>query len=236
MATGERPAPRQHRSCQPHATNLKVANGTKEAGWIAGEMHGVNGHRAGTHQPCVFRITEGKVQCPYCVANLPLVWRGYVPIWDRDWALRYALINEEYMLSVDAIPVGSQVVVSRAKNPISPLIIREEKHGFRALPDKPPFNKPICTRDICLLLWQNDALNRWYADHDSRNMVADVATIIKAPIVTKEEHSRNPLERLREAEEKHLRQQAEAEENAGEVINRLLKPHKNGKTGFSKPT
>lgn len=199
-------------------------------------MHGVNGHRAGTHQPCVWDLTEGKSQCPFCAAKLPLVWRGYVPLWDRDWALRYVLINQEYMLSVDAIPRGSQVVIYRAKNPISPLIIREEKHGFRALPDKPPFTTPIDMRQICQLLWQNDVVNRWYADLDSQAIKAAVATDFKLPKAVKEVPAKDQLARLAEAEAKHLREQAEGEEKAGEIINRLLKPSKNGKTVFHKPT
>lgn len=92
-------------------------------------------------------------------------WRGWVPLWDRDWCLRYVLINESYFPSVDAIPHRAQVMCSRAKNPISPMVVREESSMLRALPDRAPWSAPVKMLDICLTLWKCELLVRWYDKH-----------------------------------------------------------------------
>jgi hypothetical protein len=236
MAKGKPPDPRKKKIQQTHATYLPVASGAKEPGYKAGELFGCYGHRTSANQPCVFDITDGALQCPFCAANMDPVWRGYVPVWDRDWALRYVLVNEEYFVSVDAIPVGAQVLILRGKNKISPLVIRQEVCLTRPLPDQAPFNKPVNMFAVCQLLWKNAALNKWAAEQDARGLVADVAKVVEAPKPVAEKFAKSPIERLKEAEEKHLREQAEQEEHAGEIMNRLLKPARNGKNPFHKPT
>lgn len=223
MATGRKPASGRKKTNQPHATNLKVPNGGKEAAYKAGEMHGVNGHRTHAHQPCVWDISEGELKCPYCEAGLDLVWRGYVPLWDRDWTLRYVLVNDEYLYSVDAIPIRAQVVVTRAKNPISPIVVREEKHGFKALPDTPPFNVDMCMRDICLLLWKNELLNRWYAKTDVTQLMASLPKPIGMKMPAKVKPTDDQAAQLA----RHVAEVGEgatgADETVGAAINRMLK-------------
>lgn len=235
MHKGKAPDPRKKKIQQPHASYMKVANGTKEPGYKAGELYGCYGHRTHANQPCVYDITDGALQCAYCGAGMVAEWRGYVPVWDRDWVLRYVLVNEEYFLSVDAIPVGAQVVMARAKNPISPLVMRQETCLTRTLPNTEPFNKPVNMLDICLLLWKNQPLNEWFRKQGAKALIASVADdqAVKKQVVEKE--AKSPLQRLKEAEEKHLREQSEAEESAGEIMNRLLKPQPNGKHPFHKP-
>lgn len=170
MATGQAPDPGRKKHAHPHCTNFKVPNGTKEFGFKAGHVHGCYGHRTFAHQPCVLLITEGALQCAYCGSGLVPEWRGYVPIWDRDWTLRYAMIGETFFPSVDSIPFRAQVCLSRAKNPISPLIIREEVNLTRVLPDRSPWNEEVNTLDICLTLWQNVELAKWYAKHPPKKV------------------------------------------------------------------
>src|SRR5262245_26285969 len=161
MSTGSRPEKGSLEKRTVHATYLKVPNGGMECGYKAGEMHGVVGHRTHAHQPCVRDITKGKLECPYCAAGLQPVWRGYVPLWDRDWTLRYVLIGKEYFETVDVIPHRSQLVLTRAKNPISPIVIRQELKLVRNLPDKEPWSSPVDMEEICLTLWKNAELEQW---------------------------------------------------------------------------
>jgi hypothetical protein len=140
---------------------MKVGNGAKEACYKAGEMYGAEGHRTSAHQPCCFAITGGELQCPYCAAGLDRMWRGYLPVWDRDWTLRYALIGADHVATTDAIPHRAQMILIRAKNPISPLVAREEMCLTRALPDASPWNTPIDMELICMVLWKVPDLTRW---------------------------------------------------------------------------
>jgi len=162
MATGSRPDPKKGRTRHPHASNFKVPNGTKDHGYVAGELFGCYGHRTHAQQPCVDDVTHGALKCPYCSSGMDQVWRGYLPLWDRDWTLRYALIGEDIFESVDSVKHGEQVELSRAKNPISPLIVRPGVGLVRKLPDKAPWSVPVRMLDICLTLWQCDALTQWF--------------------------------------------------------------------------
>lgn len=161
MATGRKPARKKTDSARIYARHLKVGNGAEERGYLAGPMHGVNGHRTHAHQPCLADYTDGALQCAYCAAGLELQWRGYVPLWDRDWVLRYALVGQDVAESVDAIPHGQQVKVTRAKNPISPLVIRAEQCLTRALPTHAPYSAPVDMELICLTLWKCEQLDQW---------------------------------------------------------------------------
>lgn len=145
---------------------------------MAGQIYGCYSHRTHATQPCVEDITEGHHKCPWCKAGMVPEWRGWVPLWDRDWCLRYVLINESYFPSVDAIAHRAQVMCSRGKNPISPMVVREETTMVRALPDRAPWSSPVKMLDVCLTLWKCELLVRWYDKH---------------PLVMNEEAEKEPL-------------------------------------------
>lgn len=161
MATGKRPDPRRRKTRHPHSNNFTVKCGEKHPGYKAGEMFGCYTHRTFAAQPCIYDITNGALQCPYCAAGLIPEWRGYVPIWDRDWALRHALIGEAYFETVDVIPFHAQVELSRGKNPISPLVIRQQAGMLRELPQRDPWKLEVNMLAVCLTLWKCDALTQW---------------------------------------------------------------------------
>lgn len=235
MAKGKKPDPSKKKICQTHATYLKVPPGKKEPGYKAGEMYGCYGHRTHANQPCVFDMTDGVLQCPYCGAGLTAEWRGYVPVWDRDWTLRYVLVNEEYFFTVDAIAIGAQVVMSRAVNPISPLVIREENCLTRKLPDHEPYNKPVDMLSICQLLWKNEPLNRWFSSQKISGEMEQIAmqTAVKKP--TEAKPIEDPRERLARRQQELDAQAAEEEMRIGTTINRMDAHSKNGKHPFHKP-
>lgn len=148
---------------------MVVNNGQQERGYKAGAMHGVNGHRTHAHQPCLRDYTDGELQCPYCEAGVELQWRGYLPVWDRDWALRYVLIGRDTMESVDCIERAEQITINRAKSMRSPLIVRAETCLTRALPNKAPWSEEVNMEDICLLLWKLPVLALWVRGSRSKS-------------------------------------------------------------------
>lgn len=170
MATGKQPRKKKTDAQRLYSRTLKVPCGTEERGYMAGTPHGVNGHRTHAHQPCLADYTDGELQCPYCAAGLETIWRAYVPIWDRDWSLRHALIGQDIAESVDAIPHGHQVRITRAKNPISPLVIRAEQCLTRALPTHAPYSAPVDVELICLTLWKCDALDQWVLSRRAKGL------------------------------------------------------------------
>lgn len=164
MSKGRNPDPRRKKISSIRSTNFKVANGGKEIGYVAGEVYGVNGHFMGAHKPCLHDLTNGEVQCVYCAVNKPIEWRGYVPVWDQDYTLRHALITEDYLEAVNMIPWRARIVATRAAAQYSPLVIRAaDLPALRGLPDKAPWDVPIDIEPICRRLWQEPALDAWYA-------------------------------------------------------------------------
>lgn len=165
MASGKKPDPSRRKNNALHASYLAVKNGEKHGAYMAGELFGCYTHRTFAAQPCVSDLTNDEIECPYCKAGQVPEWRGYVPLWDRDWTLRYVLISEELFASVDVIPFHGRVSVSRAKNPISPVVIREEAMLVRDLPQRAPWKDAVAMLPICLTLWKNAALTAWFSNH-----------------------------------------------------------------------
>ncbi len=154
-------------------------------------MYGCYGHRVHAHQPCLFRLTKGELNCKLCAANIALEWRGYVPIWDRDFTLRHALISEDYHESVDMIPFRAQVILTRDKPRMSPLVIRAgDIATFRSLPEKLPWSKEIDMYAVARVLWKNAEVDAWYSSTSGRQLsavgeanpldVADMSPMIRA--------------------------------------------------------
>jgi hypothetical protein len=162
MATGKRPQKKTGGMRHAHAQYLTVKNGEKHTCTKAGEIFGCPGHRTYAHQPCPFALTDGALQCAFCAAGVETVFRAYVPMWDLDWALRYVLIGEDIFDSVDAIPFRSPVHCLRAKNPIAPLIVRQVVSQEREPPDREPWNKPVNMLAVCLTLWKDGPLMKWF--------------------------------------------------------------------------
>lgn len=170
MGSGKKPDPRRKKFQAPHSTYLKVECGKTYGGWSAGEYYGCYAHRVGNTKPCCANITDDAMECPYCVSGMEAVWRAWVPVWDVDWTLRHVLIGEEIAPSVDAIPFRAKVSLSRHKNPISPMVVREDaKSVNRELPAVLPWAWPVPMLAVCLVLWDIPALTRWCED---KNLLA----------------------------------------------------------------
>lgn len=163
MSTGKKPDPQRKKSSAPHSTYLKVDNGKKVGAYLAGELYGCYTHRTHSAQPCVSSITDDVLTCALCAGGLIPEWRGYVPLWDADWTLRHVLINEEYYESVNAISFRAKVAVSRDRNKISPLVIREEVMLTREIPNRAPWAAPVKMLSVCLVLWKNAELSNYFA-------------------------------------------------------------------------
>lgn len=181
MARGKKPDPSRKKNCAPHSNYFKCDNGKKLGAYIAGEMYGCETHRTFATQPCVASITDDALPCVMCQGGLIPEWRGYVPLWDCDWTLHHALINKDYCETVDCIPHRAKVSVSRAKNPISPLVIRDEPMLTRELPNRAPWSLKVNMLAVCLTLWKNPDLVRWF--EINRPDELKIETEVVAPVV-----------------------------------------------------
>ena len=222
MSKGKAPDPKRRRKTHAHASYLAVKCGQKEAGYKAGELYGCYTHRTFAAQPCVADITNGELKCAWCASQMISEWRGYVPVWDRDWTLRYVLIGEDYYESVNAIPLHAQIAISRAKNPISPLVVREELSMTRKLPDRPPWKEPVDMLEICLTLWQQDALTRWILSHRE---APNAAEEVKQPEAAAEKKPRlKGAAAMKAYEEKEAKRLENMDARFVKIVDGIFKP------------
>jgi hypothetical protein len=223
MSKGQKPDPRRKKTSTPSASYWRVPNGGKEIGYLAGQVYGCYGHRVNHHKPCLIELTGGEVACPWC-GVMDVEWRGYVPVWDQDWTLKYCLIPEDYLESVDMIPHRARIVGTRAPAKMSPIVIRTaELPSLRPLPDRVPYTVEIDMYAIARKLWKIPALDAWYA----RTQVVDNGRSVGAPPLDPSDFSvmnKAAVNRVNEMEETRLRnEQAARDHAAGKPLN-----HTNG--------
>ena len=161
MATGRKPDPRKRKTVHQHSEYLPVPNKTKAGGWKAGEVYGLYCHHAGHTRPCLDDVTKGALECPLCTARFDLIYRAYMPLWDREYQLRHVLIGEDFFEAADRIPFRHPLTLARDANKRSPLRVSDEPMMVRVLPDGPPWDKPVDMLSICLTLWKDDVLSKW---------------------------------------------------------------------------
>lgn len=161
MTTGRRPDPKRRKNKAPYSRYLKVEAGKSYGGWMAGEVFGCYSHRSGETKPCRANVTEDALKCPFCEAQQDAVWRGWVPLWDEDWNLRHAVINEDQLPTVEVIDFRAKIVLSKDKNPASPTTVREKVQVNRELSTDAQFLTPVVMLDVCLTLWKDSALAIW---------------------------------------------------------------------------
>lgn len=63
-------------------TRLKVPPKSKQTGFLAGDIHGLDCHVLGATKPCLKALIGPDATCPLCnpLKPNPVAWRGYVPL------------------------------------------------------------------------------------------------------------------------------------------------------------
>ena len=77
--------------------------------------------------------------------------------------MRHVLIGEDMFEAVDRIPFRHPLTLSRKASMRSPLTVSDEPMMVRAVPESTPWDKPVNMLAICLTLWKDDDLSRWFA-------------------------------------------------------------------------
>lgn len=145
---------------------LSVPNGGSAVAFMAGRPFGVYCHAVGKRsKPCRLLTTDGALSCAYCCKEKP-VWRGYVPLYSREYVRSFVVISEDYNEAVCEIPRFEQVKLFRAKVVTAPVVIRAE--NWRTTP-LPPSQTREAEPDMlpCLLrLWKDEELAAWHRKSD----------------------------------------------------------------------
>lgn len=185
---------------------VKLGPGDSWKGWMAGPMVEVNCHHRGGSHPCRHLFTCGKLKCADCKDGLPILWRGYMPLWDENGSRWYTVIGERYREGALALKFleyvrvwkmesrGNAVRVDSAsvKAPAPTAAIRERE--------------PADLTDFLLLVWKDRPLAQWLEAHPPKEPKLDA---LSADVSMADAMKEVVVNRLKEREQEKL-----AEKNA----------------------
>lgn len=203
---------------------LPIGNGRREVGFLAGPVCGVFTHYSGGSKPCRDRATNGKLACPYCADRWDPVWRGAVPIYDREYVRRWLWITEDYFEAVSEIPLHAQVSISREKDTHAPAVIRPDNWRLSALPVSKDRAAPVDLMPFLLrVLWKDHELFSFAAkEEEQATATATAKSEVTAPLA-------GALARIAEREARDRAEREREEKKIGDTFNRLTNGTSNGK-------
>lgn len=113
--------------------------------WLAGPVKGVWTHHANkVSKPCWRRITNGKLECPWC-GKIKLRNIGYLPTWSYPEALqRVIIVCQTTMRPLVGLPVGTPLAATQAnmRNQPAPCRVNDvesmKSHTWKKLRQQPP--------------------------------------------------------------------------------------------------
>lgn len=105
---------------------VKMEPGSSFPAWIAGPMIGVDGHWDFSHKPCLKSLTDGKLPCKYCQAEMKLRWMGYLPLYDAHLRQIVVGIGPDMEPSVSRLECHATVRVKKGRRPKDPIIIEHQ--------------------------------------------------------------------------------------------------------------
>lgn len=165
MSISKDPRPGPRKNGHHHWDYLGCENGKSEVGYKAGPTCGVYVHDGRPSKPCRKEMTNGEITCPYCLTEDEPRWKGYVPIYDRDYQRRFCIISQGVRESVAEIPLHGQVRISRAKSSKASIIIRAEIWTPKALPLGDGRSAAADIEPVLFTIWNDAVLRDWYALH-----------------------------------------------------------------------
>lgn len=145
---------------------LPVPNGAQAVGWIAGPTVGVWSHHRGGTKPCRHTMSDSALSCGLCADGEPPVWRGYVPLYDRDYCRRFVLISEDYEEAVRELTLHAPVKLQRGKGSREPVTIRFEQWRVQPLALGEGRNAAADITPFLLRMWKDAELEQWYYSRD----------------------------------------------------------------------
>jgi hypothetical protein len=159
MIRSQKPAPGGRGKGVPKWDYLPVANGKYELAFMAGPPCGCWTHHLYGTKPCKRMMTEGKLRCAFCEEKYEPVWRGAVPLYDREYTRRFVWITEDYYESTCEIKLHDMVKLTRDKLEKSPVVIRAEPWRTTPIPITPAREKAADLMPFLVrILWKDQEL------------------------------------------------------------------------------
>ena len=141
---------------------LSVPNGSQAVGFKAGRCFGCHVHFIGGSKPCRQRITKGALQCAYCLMGQESAWRGYCPLYTREYQRKYVMIPEDLKEVWDEIADHAQIVLTRPRSSKAPIIPQAKLWRTEPLPPAESREGEIDLLPNLLRAWKDAELAAWH--------------------------------------------------------------------------
>lgn len=141
---------------------LKLSAGEVAKGWKAGPAVGVDCHYFGRTKPCIRKITNGALPCPCEIQTVKVGWVGYMPYFSEHGVRMVALFGRESHESVDRIPFGGAVKISKGKYDSAPVMIVLDTWTTAPCPWVKPLKAELEIRPWLLNLWGIQELKEYF--------------------------------------------------------------------------
>lgn len=105
---------------------LKLDPGKVTKGWISGPSISIDTHFAAGTKPCLNMLTEGKILCKFCIAELRKSFTVFQPFYSDLGEKMVALLGENSKELCDALSYGEQIIISKGKHKNSSYRLRQE--------------------------------------------------------------------------------------------------------------
>lgn len=166
MALREAPPGGSGGSPYTHFAHVKTAKGQKWNAYVAGPIKWFVCHEGKRTKPCLCVISDNKLTCPMCDAQVPVRTMGYAPLYRQDDGKPvFALVYDGAREQLDSLKLHERVLVGRGPDNNDTIYI------LKALSHEPVYQtrlpermRPANLTMTLLRVWGIPILSRWYAD------------------------------------------------------------------------
>jgi hypothetical protein len=220
----QEPNPGRKRGVQ-RWTYLRLPNGQKTVGFLAGFPFGVYCHHHFHDLPCRAKASDGRLACKLCEALGEPIWRGFTPYYDAEYLPCFTIITDDYLESVRELGPFQMVEMSRAAAKKSPVVIRPKLWRTQPIPPSPGRVFPVNLADFLFgILWKDAELQRY---HVSAALKASDKALSQPAVPPSVGMVPNPDAAL-DAATRRLKERAGKLETLGEVLAAPNGKHKRG--------
>ena len=180
--------PPQKRDSGTTRYRVKLALGKSMMGFLVGPIVGLNTHYVNRTVPCLSDVTKGRLKCYCSRMQLESVWKGYVPLIDKDGVSCFTQICVTYAELAYKAPLFAPVVVTRMTHKGAPYAVKYEQWSDIDPRSHFGIRHPVDLKPWLLKLWGDETLNKWLEDHPDANDqgVADELGVSMGQAVVKE--------------------------------------------------
>lgn len=182
MSISKEPKAAPKKGGHHHWDYLPVENGKSEVAYLAGPTCGVYVHDGQPSKPCRREMTDSELVCPYCETGDEPRWKGYVPLYDRDYQRRLLLISQGVRESVKEINHLDQVRCSRAKSSKASVIIRAETWTPKQCPRGDGRDVPADIEPVLFTIWKDAVLREWWVRKEMEKISVQPVVVSDKPV------------------------------------------------------